>query len=386
MRVRTSSLEGGAYLNSGHHPVRVASRTDASIARSAQATGSRLRIGIDARKIEDFGIGSYIQGLLSALATLDGNEEYVVFAPDRARPRIPSPFQHVVVDTPPYSLRELVAMGRAAGRARLNLFHAPHYVLPFTSVPTIVTIHDLIHLHIRHRNPLAPVYARTMLGRAVRKSVRILTVTNAVKHEITSTFGCDDAKVMVTPNGIDPIFSTAAPKPRPGPYFVYAGNDKPHKNVDTLVDAFGRVRRERSNVQLVLAGAPFTRFMSRDGVVLAGFVSRNDLVSLYRGALALVMPSLEEGFGLPAAEAMACGTAVITSTNAALVEVTGDAALHVEANDAAGLAAAMLRIADDDAFRAALGSLGIEQARSFTWRRCAELTRDVYRAALSAES
>jgi glycosyltransferase involved in cell wall biosynthesis len=337
-----------------------------------------MRIGIDARKIGDFGIGSYIRGLLAGLAMLEGNEEYVVFAPEQARRRIPPSFEHVAIDAPAYSLRELVTIGRAANRARLDLFHAPHYVLPITSVPTIVTIHDLIHLRVRHRNPLAPIYARAMLARAVRKSVRILTVTNAVKRDIVTTFGCDDAKVLVTPNGIDPIFTPAEPQPRPGPYFLYAGNDKPHKNVDVLVEAFALVRRERSAMQLVLAGAPFARFMNRDGVVPAGFVSRDELASLYRGAVALVMPSLEEGFGLPAAEAMACGTAVITSTNAALVEVTGDAALHVDGNDAGALARAMLRVAGDDAFRAALGSLGIDRARTFTWRRCAELTRDAY--------
>ena len=117
-------------------------------------------------------------------------------------------------------------------------------------------------------------------------------------------------------------------------------------------------------------------------MVRAGFVSNEELASLYRGALALVLPSSEEGFGLPAAEAMASGTAVITSTNAALVEVTGDAALHVDANDVDALASAMLRVASDDAFRGALGSLGLERARRFTWRRCAEITRAAYRAAV----
>jgi glycosyltransferase involved in cell wall biosynthesis len=351
------------------------------------ASPSRLRIGIDARKIADFGIGSYIRGLLAGLAMLEGNEEYVVFAPEQARGTVPASFEHVAMDAPPYSLRELVTIGRAANQARLDLFHAPHYVLPMTSVPTIVTIHDLIHLRVPHRNPLAPIYARAMLSRAVRKSVRILTVTNAVKRDIVTTFRCDEARVTVTPNGIDPVFTPDdEPQPRPGPYFLYAGNDKTHKNVEALVEAFALVRRERSGVQLVLAGAPFARFLNCEGVVRAGFVTRDELASLYRGAVALVMPSLEEGFGLPAAEAMACGTAVITSTNPALVEVTGDAAVHVDAHDAGALAAAMLRVATDDALRSALGSLGIERARSFTWRRCAELTRDAYLSSvLSAE-
>src|SRR5260370_8639703 len=152
---------------------------------------------------------------------LEGNEEYVVFAPEQARRQIPSSFEHVGIDAPSYSLRELVTIGRAADRARLDLFHAPHYVLPMTSVPAIVTIHDLIHLRVRHRNPLAPIYARAMLSRAVRKSVRILTVTNAVKRDIVATFRCDEARVVVTPNGIDPVFAPDdEPQPLPRPTFL----------------------------------------------------------------------------------------------------------------------------------------------------------------------
>jgi len=345
-----------------------------------------MRVGIDARKIADFGIGSYIRGLLSALVELESDAQFVVFAPASARPLIPGGVEHVAFDAPHYSLRELVALGRAADRARLDLFHAPHYVIPITSVPAIVTIHDLIHLHVRHRNPLAPLYARTMLKRAVRRSRRILTVSDTVKRELISELGCDPATIAVTPNGIDAIFTPDGPRPRRPPYFFYAGNDKPHKNAGTLVDAFAEVRREQGDVELVLAGAPFDRFANRDGVVRAGFVSRAELASLYRGAIALVMPSSEEGFGLPAAEAMASGAAVITSTSAALVEVTGDAALHVDAADrralAAGLAGAMLRVANDDALRTALGSLGIERARALTWKRCAGITLAAYRAAV----
>jgi glycosyltransferase involved in cell wall biosynthesis len=112
-----------------------------------------------------------------------------------------------------------------------------------------------------------------------------------------------------------------------------------------------------------------------------GFVSEDELSSLYRNAIALVMPSLEEGFGLPAAEAMAHGTAVITSNAPALVEVTGDAALHVDARDASALAAAMIRVARDGDLRVMLGAKGIERARHFTWTRCAEITGDAYRTA-----
>lgn len=342
-----------------------------------------MRIGIDARKIADYGIGTYIRGLLRGLEEIRGEEEYVVFAPAMTRGSIPAEFEHVVIDAPHYSVRELVLIGGAIGRARLDLFHAPHYVVPLTRCRTIVTIHDLIHLHQSHRNPLKPLYARTMIGRAIRKCVRVLTVTETVRREIVDTFECDERKVVVTPNGVDPRFSPAGPR-RDGTYFLFVGNDKPHKNAGRLIEAFARVRASRADLRLILAGSPFVRFGLREGVEIAGFVGDEELAALYRGALALVIPSVEEGFGLPAIEAMACGTAVVTSTAAALVEVAADAALHVNPHSIDEIAGAMLRVANDGALRRALASRGIERAREFTWRRCAEKTRATYLEAPSS--
>ena len=331
-----------------------------------------MRIGIDARKIADFGIGTYIRGLLHALVEAGDDDTYVAFAPERLAHLLPAGVEHVAIDAPHYSIREIVILGRAADRAGLDLLHAPHYVVPFTRVPFVVTVHDLIHL--RHPNPLARMYARQMIGRAVRRSRRVLTVSEAVKHEIVSTFGCAEHHVVITPNGVGAPFSPDGPAAE-GRYFLYVGNDKPHKNVDVLVDAFAGV----DGVSLVLTGAPFERFRTRDRIVVTGFVDDQELAALYRGAIALVMPSREEGFGLPALEAMACGCAVITSNASALVEITGDAALHVEPNIDA-LRAAVRRVASDDDLRRSLASRGVERVRMFTWTRCADLTRGVFRA------
>jgi len=206
----------------------------------------------------------------------------------------------------------------------------------------------------------------------------VLTVSEAVKREIVERFGCGEDHVVVTPNGVAAPFSPTG-RAAEGRYFLYVGNDKPHKNVDLLVDAFAGI----DGASLVLTGAAFDRFQSRDRIIVTGFVDDEQLAALYRGAIALAMPSREEGFGLPALEAMACGCAVITSNAAALVEITGDAALHVDANLFA-LREAMMRLASDDALRRTLASRGVERARSFTWTRCAELTRAVFRAAMAS--
>jgi glycosyltransferase involved in cell wall biosynthesis len=213
-----------------------------------------------------------------------------------------------------------------------------------------------------------------MLSRAVSKSRRVLTVSEAVKSDIVTTFECASDHVMVTPNGVGEQFSDEGPKAE-GRYVLYVGNDKPHKNVGVLVDAITRMK----DITLVLTGAPFERFRSRERVVVSGFVDDAELAALYRGAIALVMPSGEEGFGLPALEAMASGCAVITSNAPALVEITGDAAFHVEPN-LEKLVDAMQRVASDDVLRQTLARRGIERAKHFTWTRCADLTRAAYRA------
>ncbi|HEX9501060.1 MAG TPA: glycosyltransferase family 1 protein [Thermoanaerobaculia bacterium] len=327
-----------------------------------------MRVGIDCRKIGDFGIGTYIRGLLNAMTGID----YVAFGPRDIA--LPPGVEHIVVDAPKYSIRELFTVGRAP---KIDLFHAPHYVVPFVKVPFVVTIHDLIHL--RHRNPMARLYARTMIGRAVRKSARVITVSNAVRDEIAAEFGHAE-KISVTYNGVDHVirrsfpFATLRVRMTEGPYFLFVGNDKPHKNVDRLVAAFARM----PDAQLILAGGTFDRFRDRDRIVAAGFVSSEELASLYRGSIALVLPSLEEGFGLPALEAMACGTAVITSNAPALVEITNDAALHVDANSIDALAEAMRRVMHDTTLRATMIARGLDRAKTFTWRRCADLTREIY--------
>lgn len=343
-----------------------------------------MRIGIDARLIEAFGIGSYIRGLLGGLAALDGAEEYVVFVPRTALHRVPSRFETVVTDVPVYGLRELVLMGTLATRARLDLYHVPHFlvpVLPRDRCPVVTTLFDAIPFHYPLPNPIAFPYIAWMMQRAADRSERILTISHAAKKDLLQAIDCPAAKIEAVHIGVSEIFFGPVSEGllvRDDRYFLFTGKIARHKNVETMLEAFAIARRNDPSLRLVLAGGNHERFAGREGVVLRGFVDEQELVSLYRGALAVVMPSFMEGFGLPPLEGMALGTPAITSTAAALVEVTGDAALHVNPHSAADLAAALLRIASDAGLRATLSERGRLRAHSFTWDRCARSTRAIY--------
>jgi glycosyltransferase involved in cell wall biosynthesis len=350
-----------------------------------------VRIAIDCRKIDDFGIGTYIRGLVRGLAASDADHQFVLLVPPSSGTELEldGRFTFLVDRSPLYSLRELASVGLASRRAKADVFHAPHYVVPVTGARVVVTIHDLIHLRSRTLGAAAKLYARVMIGRAVRRASRILTVSEAVRSEIESRYPTARGRTRVTPNGVDQGFILSErddgeadtllarmglAKER---YFLFAGNDKPHKNVDRLVAAYSRVR-DRAGGELVLAGAPFDRHRSVPGVRLAGFVPLRELALLYRGATAVVVPSLHEGFGLPAAEAMRAGGVVATSHDGALVEVTGDAALHFEPTSVDSIAEALAALSGDPALRALLRQKGAERALRFDWQRLAEATLETY--------
>lgn len=345
-----------------------------------------MRIAIDCRKAADFGIGTYIRGLLGGLEALEGEEEYVLFAPSRVRPLLPQSerFRVVENDAPHYSVRELLSLGRAIDATGVDLFHAPHYVVPFTRTRVVTTIHDLIHIHQKLPNPVARIYAHAMIRRAIRKSVRVLTGSEAVRAELIAFDETAQRKVAVAPDGVDASLFHRASAGQERRYFLFVGNDKPHKNIDGAVAAFRLVREEVPAARLVLAGSTPQRFRREHGVTLAGFVTDEELASMYREAIALLLPSYEEGFGLPAVEAMASATPAILGDIPALREVGGDAALFVDPRSPRQIADAMLRVTRDPQLRGSMTEKGEARARKFDWASCARLTVACYRDAVAS--
>ena len=348
-------------------------------------TGRRKRVLVDARKARDFGIGTYIRGLLGGLAGLDRFDLHALVLPGEEG-LFPSGVTATTCSARHYSLEELVAVRRAISSVAPDLFHAPHYVVPFFPPrATVVTIHDLMHLtRPEHAAPAKRAYARWMIGRALRLSARVIAVSEATKKEILA-FGPElIGKVEVIPNGVREEFFESEEK-NTAPYLLFLGNDKPHKNLDGLLRAWPRVHAAHPGLSLVLAGVAPGRVQAL-GVQALGFVPDEDVPGLVACARALVLPSFAEGFGLPVIEAQAAGTPVACSDLPALREAAGDAAVFFDPHDIDSMVAGIERILKEEELRKILRKNGRERAAKFTWARVAERTADLYEEILGRVS
>ena len=364
-----------------------------------------MRIAIDARKLHDFGIGTYIRNLLHGLAKIDRTTDYVLLSreKDMAFAATLGPnFRAVADNSGHYSVGEQLSLPMAVKRAKVDLFHAPHYVLPaLTPGRTVVTIHDCIHLmfpeYLKHR--LGYAYARAAMWTAAHKSDRIFTVSEQSKRDILKFFNVAPEKIVVTPNAIDERFSVE-PDPEhvtrireryqlSQAYLLYVGNIKPHKNLERLIEAFQLVRTQgRSELELLIIGDEISTLKSLRRAVhkydlhryvrFHGFVPQETLAVLYRLASVFVFPSLYEGFGLPPLEAMACGTPVVTSNVSSLPEVVGDAAVLVDPYRADAIAEGILKVLQSAHLRLELRERGLARVRQYSWERSVERVRQVY--------
>jgi glycosyltransferase involved in cell wall biosynthesis len=366
-----------------------------------------LKIAIDVRKWKDFGIGTYVRNLVRHLARLDHETTYFLFCDDADESTLrdlAENFVPVVDDSPGYSLKEHFSIAHKAHKLGVDLLHSPHYVLPiFCRKPQIVTIHDCIHLQFPQYLPsrMALTYAKHMLHRAVQKSAMILTVSEASRKDILRFYpDADGERIQVVPNAIDEeILEDPGEEEMErvkeryqirGRYILYAGNIKPHKNLDRLITAFGQVKQApgHEDVKLLIIGDEVNKYGSlrrsmeaagvRQDVRFFGFVPDHTLAALYRMASVFAFPSLYEGFGLPPLEAMACGTPVVTSRISSLPEVVGDAAVLVDPYDVTDIAQALCRVLDNETLAAELVQRGRERVHHFSWERSVRAIHECY--------
>jgi glycosyltransferase involved in cell wall biosynthesis len=273
---------------------------------------------------------------------------------------------------------------------------------PLVPCRSIVTIHDCIHLMFPQYLPnrLAYIYARASLAAAAARASRILTVSETSKSDILRYCNVPADRIIVIPNAIDDRLATP-PSPDDmqrtreryqldGPFALYVGNIKPHKNLERLIEAFHLVRGEGfEQLKLLIIGDQISKFPRLRRAVdryklhkhvrFLGFVGDDTLAALYRLATVFVFPSLYEGFGLPPLEAMASGTPVVTSDVSSLPEVVGDAAVLVDPYSAKSIADGIQRVLVDPDLRETLRRRGLERARAFSWEASVRRTLDVYR-------
>lgn len=364
-----------------------------------------MRVAIDIRKIHDFGIGTYVRNVVGELARQDADTEYLLISQpsDRDLAAQAGPNFRAVLDrSRNYSVREQLSVPLLLARERVDVFHAPHYVLPpLVRCPSVVTIHDCIHLMFPQYLPnrLASAYARALMWNATHRASHVLTVSEASKRDILRYFRIPPERITVAPNALDariggPPDDEALARVRErfqlhDPFVLYVGNIKPHKNVDRLIEAFALVRTgPLANVKLLIIGDEISKYPTLRRAVhrlklhkyvrFLGFVDDRTLAALYRLATVFAFPSLYEGFGLPPLEAMASGTPVVTSNVSSLPEVVGDAAIQVNPEDVHAIAHGLRRVLLDESLQAEMRARGLARAAEFSWARTVATIRRLY--------
>ena len=384
-----------------------------------------MRIGIDGSCWSNRrGFGRFTRCLVEELAQRFPDDEWLllldrVSADDPDLPALPAgvDVRTVAVDRAPSraasadgsrSLRDVARMSLAGRSAQCDAFFFPasYSWFPVPGTPTVVTVHDAIAE--RHSELVFPSRAHQLRwklkeGLAVRCAAMLLTVSQASRAAVTETLRVSPDRLRVIREAPAAGFRHVPEEERAAslgrldvdpdvPYFLYVGGISPHKNLLVLVEAFSAVASRHSEVRLLLAGdaeddpflssagsvrAALAASAARDRISLLGFVADDDLAALYSGAVATALPSIDEGFGLTAAESAACGTPVVASRRPALVGLLGPAGVYADPSSADDFAAALERLLSDEGARRSAAGACADLAATWSWADAAATTREV---------
>ncbi|HYZ84043.1 MAG TPA: glycosyltransferase family 1 protein [Bryobacteraceae bacterium] len=332
-----------------------------------------MKVALDGTPLtlENGGLRRYTEELHRALCQEFPEDEYVLLSDQLAPPTNPL-------------LRRWWLLGLPWEMAHhgLDLFHGTDFAVPYLPLrPAVMTVHDLSPWMDASWQPAAGrVRQRTPILLRLGCARLVITPTEAVRRQVIEHFRVHPDRVVSIPEAASARFKPTASKPARQPYFLFVGTLEPRKNLPTLIEAWTEVYAN-SGVELVLAGRrreDCPPLPSRPGLRVVGSVDENDLASLYSAAIAVVYPSLYEGFGLPVLEAMQSGTPVITTKDPAILEISGGAAIHVHAFDVAGWISAMSEVAANQDLQYRLRAAGLERASCFSWQKTARLTHELY--------
>jgi glycosyltransferase involved in cell wall biosynthesis len=374
-----------------------------------------LHIVIDARRIRDFGIGTYIRSLLHALGALDTNNHYtLVTGPAEAGllAGLPENFRSTIYARNDHSYLDHIAFPMYLRGLRPDLVHIPLNRVPILMIkPYVVTIHDMANLFFEEEyGNFRMQLRRFRFRRGLKRANRVIAVSDATRRDVETLMGVPPERIRRVYNAPDPGFSGDQAASNPDekrrimeryqinyPFLLYAGNIRRHKNVPRLVEAFAVVREQLAShpvykdLRLVIIGDTISQHpLVRQTVIKSrvehavrflGFVPFETLRCFYETAAAFVFPSRYEGFGLPPLEAMACGAPVVASNVSSLPEVVGDAAIQVNPENVFDIARGIRDVLLDEPLRNDLIRRGRIQAARFSWDRTAEQVLQIYREA-----
>ena len=357
------------------------------------------------------GLGRYAESLAHALVAVHPDRYALFYNRERGVEPLPGlehlPARTVALGYKPW--RMLVWLGQLAHVGLDNLlpgaelFHATeHLLLPLRSVPTVLTVHDLIFRHLpAHHKLLNRWYLNLTMPLYCRRATHVIAISECTRRDLVAAYGLPPEKVTVVHEAAAPHFRPQPPEAvvavrtrygLPARYLLFAGTIEPRKNLARLLEAFEVIQAEGLSDGLVIVGRKgwlygdfFARLEQspvRDAVFFPGYVPDDDLPAIYTGAQALVFPSLYEGVGLPVLEAMACGVPVVASNASSIPEVGGEAALYFDPTNVEAMIETIRRLLLDADLQDELRMRGPTQAARFSWTQAAVETEAVYDAVL----
>ncbi|MDP8982059.1 MAG: glycosyltransferase family 4 protein [Acidobacteriota bacterium] len=387
-----------------------------------------FRAVIDARRIRDFGIGTYIRNFIRALSRVDSENHYTLVVPESNLPEfsnLPSNFESAL-----FQKADGPALAQIGYRLALKRFAADLYHIPLNAVPLwmpkpyVVTIHDMGGLLFDNPRGLRNSLQLFRLRRGLLRADRVIAVSQATRRDIETVLQIPSRRIRTIYNAPDPIFSEPSSPVHSGeetgfayppgmqrtlerynihsPFLLYVGRTNPQKNIPRLVEAFAVLSGELEthpvykDLRLIIIGDEISRYPAlRHAVIQSrvehavrflGFVPIETLRVFYQAASAFVFPSLYEGFGLPPLEAMACGTPVVCSSVSSLPEVVGDAAEIVNPENVFDIARGIREVLLNRERRARLVEKGFYQLKRFSWDRTAAEVLETYREVASLKT
>jgi glycosyltransferase involved in cell wall biosynthesis len=375
-----------------------------------------LRIAFDARRVRDFGIGTYIRNLITALAAIDAEDRFVLILPpgeENVFGELPGNFETVPYARSDDALLDHLAFPWFLRGLDADLVHIPLNRVPlFMPRPYVVTIHDMASLIFQERSGMRMSLWRFRFREGLERAHCIIAVSAATRRDVQNEFSIPGNRVRLVYNAPDPQFFDVGRMDPLGrhaeerlrileryqihyPFVLYAGNIRPQKNIPRLVEAFAVVREnlaahpDYKDLRLIIIGDEISKFPAvrraviqsrvEHAVRFLGFVPFETLRYFYESAEAFAFPSLYEGFGLPPLEAMASGTPVVTSQVSSLPEVVGDAAILVNPENVFEIARGIKEVLVDRDLRQQLICRGREHAARYSWNRTAQEVLEIYR-------